>query len=154
MDSQIHYLYNLYNNRLNNYDELEAFIVQNYNYIFQKIIMKDTNVLEVINYILNHSKNDDLLISLKNDFERELIEYITEKNDLLYFPIRMKYEDLVNYHCLICMDEYKYEKNESILVIKCKKCNKILGHYNCVDKYLYHINLQNLCCDNNFFYQE
>ena len=151
MDSQIHYLYT---NRLNNYDELESFIVQNYNYIFQKIISKDTIILEVINYILNHSRNDVLLISLKNDFEKELIEYITEKNNLLYFPIRMKYEDLINYHCFICMDKYKYEKNELILVIKCKKCDKILGHYNCVDKYLYHINLQNLCCDNIFFYQE
>ena len=105
----------------------ETIIKENYYVLFNKIFNSiKENIICTNSIYLNN-----IFLKIKNSFN-----FVIEKNFLILFN-----NNLLNM-CLICNENLK---NNNITVIKCEKCKKELGHFNCIYKWIKK-NLQNNKC--------
>ena len=128
MEQQLKFLSN---NHL--WTEMEKFIIDNYDQLFHEIY------LPYINEFLRNTDNEFLKISLVHDFGPRILRMLSNtKSDLSFSVLNESGKT-----CYICMDELQL--NETIVI--CQKCFKVLGHFTCLDKWLYSCTDQHKLCD-------
>lgn len=135
---------------IRDWENIELYVSDNYTDIYNSIynsIDNDDNIvilLKIFIYLIQYSNDEFLKISLRHDYREKIID------DINYLPLTMDKYSIKEEKCMICMDEYLLDDNDSINIIKCKKCNKILGHFTCFDKWLQHSNF--ICCNEQIGY--